>query len=730
MPQAVASAVPGASGREEALERATGEAALVAGMHVPVTALVTATGEAALVAGMHVEARHLASGGKHEVRLTQWYPGTIRTVHADGRCLIDYDDGDTEDSVLAEHIRPLAASPEPLADHHVGSPGSSWTVGQGCDPEGAKAAGSRTARQVAGLEGSLEDHGTEAAVDSDGADDLPISQRKPKRAKLAPAIVAAGEEDGANHEKEEEEEGVEKEEEEGVGVVTHADGLELHLNPGCQTGYKGVRFERGRYRAICRGVSLGCFDTAVEAAVAYARAEEDEGKEDEGEEDEGEEDEGEEDEEEAAEPAAEPSAVERPIAQRKPARRRAGAKEGGLDSFDTPEEPAVAWARHAGPERAAEEAAGSQTGEAKGGAVAVGKMVAPRFKRPRGAAPRGQRWCALSGHWVPEAAVESDGAADLPISPRKPKRAKLAPAIVAAGDNDEEEEEEGLGVVTHADGLELHLNPGCQTGYTGVHFERGRYRAICRGFSLGYFDTTVEAAVAYARKLKALGVGEAEGKGSARGKSRISNGSSEIAEESDEEDRELQGAAPYLGTRRYDVLMALHALSGPRQQQWVEQDAIIDEALDTREHAHFEEFRDSIATILDILGKKSGRTLWLQDGTRYMLTEDGRTVLKQLAEDRATSDRECSASSRREPRAIPLRRHGDGAAPLAEDPVASEAAVTAERMAFNLQIEPSLTEPGASGVTAVRLSSDAAARCAAYLERHWANGKLRLNGKS
>ena len=60
------------------------------------------------------------------------------------------------------------------------------------------------------------------------------------------------------------------------GVAEEAEGLRLHLSSSSSTGYKGVRADRSRYqaqrRAGERNVYLGIFDTAVEAAVAYARA--------------------------------------------------------------------------------------------------------------------------------------------------------------------------------------------------------------------------------------------------------------------------------------------------------------------------------------------------------------------------------------------------------------------------------------------------------------------------
>ena len=59
-------------------------------------------------------------------------------------------------------------------------------------------------------------------------------------------------------------------------VVTEAEGLRLHLSSRGSTGYKGVYEDSGRFRvttpdALSR-IHLGNFGTAVEAAVAYARA--------------------------------------------------------------------------------------------------------------------------------------------------------------------------------------------------------------------------------------------------------------------------------------------------------------------------------------------------------------------------------------------------------------------------------------------------------------------------
>ena len=54
-----------------------------------------------------------------------------------------------------------------------------------------------------------------------------------------------------------------------VAVVEEAEGLRLHLSSRNATGYTGVNKERRRFRARFNEIHLGCFDTAVEAAVLW-----------------------------------------------------------------------------------------------------------------------------------------------------------------------------------------------------------------------------------------------------------------------------------------------------------------------------------------------------------------------------------------------------------------------------------------------------------------------------
>ena len=63
----------------------------------------------------------------------------------------------------------------------------------------------------------------------------------------------------------------------GKEVQEEAEGWQLHLSSGSNSGYKGVlRKQNGRFETKIqldgKKQYLGCFDTVLEAAVAYARA--------------------------------------------------------------------------------------------------------------------------------------------------------------------------------------------------------------------------------------------------------------------------------------------------------------------------------------------------------------------------------------------------------------------------------------------------------------------------
>ena len=58
---------------------------------------------------------------------------------------------------------------------------------------------------------------------------------------------------------------------EAAAAAAEFDGLKLHPSSKSPTGYMGVTPENSRFRARYRGTYIGAFDTAVEAAVAYAK---------------------------------------------------------------------------------------------------------------------------------------------------------------------------------------------------------------------------------------------------------------------------------------------------------------------------------------------------------------------------------------------------------------------------------------------------------------------------
>ena len=96
------------------------------------------------------------------------------------------------------------------------------------------------------------------------------------RARAAGARDEEGE-DGGEEEDDDDDDEEEEEEAEEEALLAEAEGLKLHLSSGSTTGYKGVRkhtqqtgrFEARRYEGS-RTIYIGVFDSAVEAAVAYA----------------------------------------------------------------------------------------------------------------------------------------------------------------------------------------------------------------------------------------------------------------------------------------------------------------------------------------------------------------------------------------------------------------------------------------------------------------------------
>ena len=87
------------------------------------------------------------------------------------------------------------------------------------------------------------------------------------------AAVAYAQEEGEQEEQEEQQE--QQQERANGSMVEEADGYRLHLRSKNKTGYKGVIKDKGdshgRFLAIRNSLRIGLYDTAVEAAVAYAR---------------------------------------------------------------------------------------------------------------------------------------------------------------------------------------------------------------------------------------------------------------------------------------------------------------------------------------------------------------------------------------------------------------------------------------------------------------------------
>eukprot|EP00964_Phaeocystis_antarctica_P158716 scaffold129535_cov63-Phaeocystis_antarctica.AAC.1 len=111
----------------------------------------------------------------------------------------------------------------------------------------------------------------------------PAAELGPRGARSQLALLPKADGDDDDDEAEETDDAVEEvdeevEEKEGrdESMVDHAEGMQLHLSGLNKTGYKGVThlLKRKKFRAMetgPQGKPLGYFDTAVEAAVCYAR---------------------------------------------------------------------------------------------------------------------------------------------------------------------------------------------------------------------------------------------------------------------------------------------------------------------------------------------------------------------------------------------------------------------------------------------------------------------------
>ena len=322
-------------------------------------------------------------------------------------------------------------------------------------------------------------------------------------------------------------------------VATASQGVSLHLSGKSSTGYKGVCWtQTGRYQAGTqrdgKHIHIGRFDTAVEAAVAYAKYVQSLGGaevggevgEEVGEEEEQEE---EQEPEEGAELVREAEGVRLHMAtskdsttgylgvrQRLNGRFQAEAKNHEyIGVFDTAVEAAVAYARHLSAEFAQDEAKdGGLVTEANGMTLKLSGKSNTGYTGVRALAGAEGRF---------EARIWSDGKHEYLGLFNTAVEAAVAYARhlqvnehmeEAAGEKEEEqEEEEGAELVREAEGVRLHMatRKDSTTGYLGVRQKpNGRFEVDGKGHVyLGMFDTAVEAAVTYARHMKS----EEDGKG-------------------------------------------------------------------------------------------------------------------------------------------------------------------------------------------------------------------------
>ena len=235
-----------------------------------------------------------------------------------------------------------------------------------------------------------------------------------------------GEEEDSEEEAEDGEAEFEAEGGSSEAPVAEAEGFPLHLSRSSLSGYTGVcKRASGRFEARRRvggtSVNLGAFDTAVEAAVAYARA-------------------------------------------------------AGQAPEDSDEDEVSA------PELVAEGLRLHLSSRSSTGYAAVVKRAHGRFEASHKV--DGRRNVYLGTF---------DTAVDAAVAYARTVGEYQAPATPA--------------VATEADaGLRLHVSSSSNTGYTCVSkHASGRFQAVHyvsgRRFSLGLFDTAVEAAAAYARHV-------------------------------------------------------------------------------------------------------------------------------------------------------------------------------------------------------------------------------------
>ena len=327
--------------------------------------------------------------------------------------------------------------------------------------------------------------------------------------------------------------------------VTEVDGLRLHLaeerqshGPINRSGYLGVRaLSSGRFVAQHNRhgnhTSLGTFESAVEAAVAYAKHVQSFGLEEGLEEEDNRERVTEAD--KFGERVTEVDGLRLHLAEERQSNGRksrsgyVGVREvsGGrfqaeqwlhgkhrpLGTFNTAVEAAVAYARNA-QSRGAHETGGMPVANHSdlncSGDEGSGAQTAPAAR-----APRVKMFNPKSGKYL--------AGQSAPKRTNARKWLESHPGWRLAQGESLDDSEEGamqghLGVpegpeqpvVLEAEGMRLHLSDGPRTGYRGVHPHGARFQAKYshngKRHHLGTFGTAVEAAVAVAKHLKRLGV--------------------------------------------------------------------------------------------------------------------------------------------------------------------------------------------------------------------------------
>ena len=273
------------------IKEAEEEPALQEPEHAPSPTSTSQASVPALEVGQKVDARFGSKRG--------WFPGVVRHINEDGTLAIDYNDGDQEERVLRKHARQQEEQAPPRPSLPPTLSGRLRTAPQRLDASVLAAPQYGPAREASKRE-------EPALHEKEEEEDEAASSPRPSSSARAVAVAVADEAEGlqlhlpasassggartSSHgrfrgrvcrDSEETVQGSDggvRHEGSAAVVVDEAEGLQLHLSASASSGYKGVySIPSGRWQArICCGnndrLVLGAFDTAVEAAVAYAHA--------------------------------------------------------------------------------------------------------------------------------------------------------------------------------------------------------------------------------------------------------------------------------------------------------------------------------------------------------------------------------------------------------------------------------------------------------------------------